>query len=122
MNALILGLFLVLLIAAVSVAIGALGRVVLGLLFPAPAPGPDDDPRWVRPGEGARIGRARTPGEAFERGSTSIARTLRPDATVPVARLAQSPESRRVEGAEGPDRPATTGPVGTAVDRIAVRF
>ncbi|PWH05994.1 hypothetical protein DEO23_09220 [Brachybacterium endophyticum] len=118
----ILGLFLVLLIAAVSVAIGALGRVVLGLLFPAPAPGPDDDPRWVRPGEGARIGRARTPGEAFERGSTSIARTLRPDATVPVARLAQSPESRRVEGAEGPDRPATTGPVGTAVDRIAVRF
>lgn len=101
MSTLVMGFALILLIAAVSVAVAAAARVVLGLLLPAPPP--DDDPRWVRGAGSASHARAprdssprapapRTPGEAFERGSAAIARTLLPDATVPIARLAPEPE------------------------------
>lgn len=113
MSTLVMGLALILLIAAVSVALGAAIRVVLGVLLPAPPP--DDDPRWARPADPA----PRTPAEAFERGSAAISRTLTPDATVPIARLAREDEP---PAPPEPDAERDQDPVGRAIDRIAVRF
>jgi hypothetical protein len=143
MSTLVMGFALILLLAAVSVAVGAAARVVLGLLLPAVPP--DDDLRWSRSAEGTRPAdpAPRTPREAFERGSAAISRTLAPDAIVPIARLA--PEGERpvpaepsasdasvVSGASsasgGPATEDADGSspdgdaVGRAIDRIAVRF
>lgn len=133
MSTIVMGFALILLIAAVSVAVAAAARVALGLLLPALPP--DDDPRWVRPSESApRMPAPRTPGEAFDQGSAAITRTLLPDATVPIARLAPDTELPTPLDQEDPsdarghgDAPASTthghsDPVGRAVDRIAVRF
>lgn len=77
-------LVLVVVIAGGSVALGALGRYLLGRLAPAPElPGPEADFR-PRPVDG---GAARTPAEALERGSVTAIRALQPDALVPMARL-----------------------------------
>ncbi|MBK0331312.1 hypothetical protein Bra3105_10725 [Brachybacterium halotolerans subsp. kimchii] len=113
MSTLVMGLALILLIAAVSVALGAAIRVVLGVLLPAPPP--DDDPRWVRPADPS----PRTPAEAFERGNAAITRTLAPDATVPIARLSREDEP---PAPPEPDVSRDQDPVGRAIDRIAVRF
>lgn len=113
MTTFVMGIALILLIAAVSVALGAAIRVVLGVLLPAPPP--DDDPRWVRPADPS----PRTPAEAFERGNAAITRTLAPDATVPVARLARDDEPPTPPE---PDAAHDQDPVGRAIDRIAVRF
>jgi hypothetical protein len=138
MSTIVIGFALILLIAAVSVAVAAAARVALGLLLPALPP--DDDPRWVRNAGTAsrapspRMPAPRTPGEAFEQGSAAITRTLLPDATVPIARLASDPELPTPLDRDDPsdarghgDAPASTthghsDPVGRAVDRIAVRF
>ena len=123
MDALLIGLLALLLIAGGSVTLGTLGRVLLGALFPASAP--DDDPRWV--GTTPAEQRApRTVAEAADRGGALMIRTLVPDAVVPMARLAQveQPHVEREPAEPEAPRPtvaAASGPLSPRAGRSAAR-
>ncbi|QCR52681.1 hypothetical protein C1N80_03195 [Brachybacterium sp. SGAir0954] len=123
MDALLIGIPALLLIATASVVLGALGRIVLGALFPAPAP--DDDPRWVGTTPAERRA-PRTAAQAAERGGALMIRTLMPDAVVPMARLADVEQPRTAREPAEPEAPrptvaAASGPLSPRAGRSAAR-
>lgn len=102
-------LALIVLIAGGSVALGALGRYLLGRIGTRPAEAPGAEAAF-RP-RAVDGGAARTPAEAIARGGATAVQVLQPDAVVAQARLAEPVTTVVPEPAAQAEAPAQAAEV-----------